>query len=211
MAGFREATASRRARSGTASPASTSIRRKTFEPFSIRFPSPRAAVAAHIRAAVPVPDIETPKPAGQGECIVDPGGFGKILATACSGLTNRSPSCIVTTSPDVTVSTNLGAWVNRRGIFDRRDREDTFKDEKVVSAPSNGASRRRASISSSALPRTTCSSCWRRSACRTKLFGARLLPIGTLYDPFIQRGLDALNYACYQDARFPAGGDAVRA
>jgi pyruvate dehydrogenase complex dehydrogenase (E1) component len=24
----------------------------------------------------------------------------------------------------------------------------------------------------------------------------------TLYDPFIKRGLDALNYACYQDARF---------
>ena len=34
------------------------------------------------------------------------------------------------------------------------------------------------------------------------LFGERLIPIGTLYDPFIQRGLDALNYACYQDARF---------
>src|ERR1700740_338105 len=32
--------------------------------------------------------------------------------------------------------------------------------------------------------------------------GARLLPVGTLYDPFIERGLDALNYACYQDARF---------
>jgi pyruvate dehydrogenase E1 component len=28
------------------------------------------------------------------------------------------------------------------------------------------------------------------------------LPIGTLYDPFIERGLDALNYACYQNARF---------
>ncbi len=36
----------------------------------------------------------------------------------------------------------------------------------------------------------------------SELFGVRLLPIGTLYDPFIQRGLDALNYACYQDARF---------
>jgi pyruvate dehydrogenase E1 component len=35
-----------------------------------------------------------------------------------------------------------------------------------------------------------------------ELFGTRLLPIGTLYDPFIARGLDALNYACYQDARF---------
>ena len=34
------------------------------------------------------------------------------------------------------------------------------------------------------------------------LFGQRLIPIGTLYDPFIERGLDALNYACYQDARF---------
>jgi pyruvate dehydrogenase E1 component len=34
------------------------------------------------------------------------------------------------------------------------------------------------------------------------LFGERLLPIGTIYDPFIARGLDALNYACYQDARF---------
>jgi pyruvate dehydrogenase E1 component len=34
------------------------------------------------------------------------------------------------------------------------------------------------------------------------LFGARLLPVGTLYDPFISRGLDALNYACYQGARF---------
>jgi pyruvate dehydrogenase E1 component len=34
------------------------------------------------------------------------------------------------------------------------------------------------------------------------IFGERLLPVGTLYDPFIERGLDALNYACYQDARF---------
>jgi pyruvate dehydrogenase E1 component len=34
------------------------------------------------------------------------------------------------------------------------------------------------------------------------IFGERVLPVGTLYDPFIERGLDALNYACYQDARF---------
>jgi pyruvate dehydrogenase E1 component len=33
-------------------------------------------------------------------------------------------------------------------------------------------------------------------------FGTRLLPIGTVYDPFIARGLDALNYGCYQNARF---------
>lgn len=34
------------------------------------------------------------------------------------------------------------------------------------------------------------------------LFGKRLIPIGTVYDPVVCRGLDALNYACYQDARF---------
>ena len=67
---------------------------------------------------------------------------------------------------------------------------------------SAGYIRRRASISSSASPRTTFSSCSRRSGLAEPLFGARLLPIGTVYDPFIQRGLDALNYACYQDARF---------
>jgi pyruvate dehydrogenase E1 component len=32
--------------------------------------------------------------------------------------------------------------------------------------------------------------------------GERLLPIGTVYDPFIYRAADQLNYACYQDARF---------
>jgi len=38
------------------------------------------------------------------------------------------------------------------------------------------------------------------------LFGERLIPVGTVYDPFIARGLDALNYACYQDARFLLAG-----
>lgn len=32
----------------------------------------------------------------------------------------------------------------------------------------------------------------------SEIFGQRLFPIGTLYDPFIARGLDSLNYGCYQ-------------
>jgi pyruvate dehydrogenase E1 component len=43
------------------------------------------------------------------------------------------PSRIVTTSPDVTVSTNLGAWVNRRGLFARESMADTFKAERIPS------------------------------------------------------------------------------
>ncbi len=47
---------------------------------------------------------------------------------------------IVTTSPDVTVSTNLGPWVNRRGVFDRHTRNDVFRDAKLASAQRWGMS-----------------------------------------------------------------------
>ncbi len=47
---------------------------------------------------------------------------------------------IVTTSPDVTVSTNLGPWVNRRGMFDRHTRNDVFRDAKLASAQRWGMS-----------------------------------------------------------------------
>src|SRR5208282_1827770 len=108
---------------------------------------------------------------------------------------------IVTTSPDVTVSTNLGGWVNRRGVFDRAVLEDRFKEQKIAStyrwslSPEGqhielGIAEMNLFLLLSAL------------GLSHQLFGERLLPVGTLYDPFIARGLDALNYACYQDARF---------
>ncbi|MBV8961526.1 MAG: transketolase, partial [Hyphomicrobiales bacterium] len=108
---------------------------------------------------------------------------------------------VVTTSPDVTVSTNLGAFVNRRGLFARQDMKDLFKAERIPStftwdfSPRGqhlelGIAEMNLFILLSAL------------GLSHSLFGERLVPIGTLYDPFIERGLDALNYACYQDARF---------
>ena len=108
---------------------------------------------------------------------------------------------IVTTSPDVSVSTNLGAWINRRGLFGHTEAEDVFRELKVVSAQlwrktprgqhiELGIAENNLFIQLAAL------------GLSHELFGTRLLPIGTLYDPFIARGLDALNYACYQDSRF---------
>ncbi len=126
--------------------------------------------------------------------------FGKILGDLAreeSELAQR----IVTTSPDVTVSTNLGGWVNRRGIFDRRPRADVFKEEKVVSAQRWAMSPEGQHIELG-IAENNLFTLLGALGLSHALFGARLLPIGTLYDPFIQRGLDALNYACYQDARF---------
>jgi pyruvate dehydrogenase E1 component len=127
-------------------------------------------------------------------------GFGRVLADLAR-IGGPLAERIVTTSPDVAVSTNLGGWVNRRGVFNRHRREDVFSEQKVVSAqrwqmtPAGqhielGIAENNLFILLAAL------------GLSHSLFGARLLPIGTVYDPFIQRGLDALNYACYQDARF---------
>jgi pyruvate dehydrogenase E1 component len=107
----------------------------------------------------------------------------------------------VTTSPDVTVSTNLGLWVNRRGIFDRAERADTFREEQVVSAQRWAMSPQGQHIELG-IAVSNLFLLLAALGLSGPLFGTRLLPIGTLYDLFIKRGQDALNYACYQDARF---------
>jgi pyruvate dehydrogenase E1 component len=127
-------------------------------------------------------------------------GFGLVLNELARG-DSALASRIVTASPDVTVSTNLGAWVNRRGLFARAERADLFRSEKIPStfnwefSPRGqhielGIAEMNLFILASAL------------GLSHAINGERLLPVVTLYDPFIQRGLDAMNYACYQDARF---------
>ena len=127
-------------------------------------------------------------------------GFGQLLNELGRGNSDFVKR-IVTTSPDVTVSTNLGPWVNRRNLFAREKMADTFKSERIAStfnwefAPSGqhielGIAENNLFIALSAL------------GLSHSINGERLFPIGTLYDPFIARGLDALNYACYQEARF---------
>ncbi|WP_114109476.1 transketolase [Thalassospira xiamenensis] len=127
--------------------------------------------------------------------------FGKILNELAKMKDSDLADRIVTTSPDVTVSTNLGGFVNQRGLFARENLADEFRERKVPSAqkwirsPEGqhvelGIAENNLFLNLAAL------------GLSHSLFGQRLFPIGTLYDPFIARGLDALNYACYQDARF---------
>ena len=59
-------------------------------------------------------------------------GFGALLNELGRG-TSPLADRIVTTSPDVTISTNLGAWVNRRGLFAREHMTDTFRSERIPS------------------------------------------------------------------------------
>jgi pyruvate dehydrogenase E1 component len=158
------------------------------------------AAAGERRLQAPEIDVPTEIPAPFTAVTSTQTGFGAILNELGRGdseFTRR----IVTTSPDVTVSTNLGAWVNRRGLFAHEAMADVFKSERIPStftwefSPKGqhielGIAEMNLFILLSAF------------GLSHAINGERLLPIGTLYDPFIARGLDALNYACYQDARF---------
>ncbi len=160
-------------------------------PFNAEGPRRREA------APVPVPETLTLEPQ---KVVSTQFGFGKVLdeiARAGGSLADA----IVTTSPDVTVSTNLGPWVNRRGLFAREKLADTFREERIASSQKweFGPSGQHIELGIAEMNLFLLLSALGLSH---SLFGRRLLPVGTLYDPFIQRGLDALNYACYQDARF---------
>ncbi|HZB90752.1 MAG TPA: 1-deoxy-D-xylulose-5-phosphate synthase N-terminal domain-containing protein, partial [Stellaceae bacterium] len=160
---------------------------------------PFVARGARRLAAPPVPVPET-LPLPQAARVSTQEGFGRILNDLAGG-DSELAARIVTCSPDVTVSTNLGGWVNRRGVYDRREHADVFRDEKVVSAQRWQMSPRGQHIELG-IAEHNLFLLLAALGLSAPLFGVRLLPIGTLYDPFINRGLDALNYACYQDARF---------
>ncbi len=157
---------------------------------------------AQRKATQPAARIEIPAtlPVSIQPVMSTQAGFGALL-NEIGKSKDEFAARIVTTSPDVTVSTNLGAWVNRRALFSRETVADTFRNERIPStfawefSPKGqhielGIAEMNLFILLSAL------------GLSHSIEGERLLPIGTLYDPFIARGLDALNYACYQDARF---------
>jgi pyruvate dehydrogenase E1 component len=126
--------------------------------------------------------------------------FGKILDNLSKG---DSPLAerIVTTSPDVTGTTNLGPWVNRRKLFARDHQEDTFKAENIPSTAKWEFTPEGQHIELG-IAEMNLFLLLAAAGLSHSVFGKRLIPIGTVYDPFVSRGLDALNYACYQDARF---------
>ncbi len=173
---------------------------EAFEAFLKDIPFYREGPRRHAAAK-----IDTPGPVVLEDSeLSTQAGFGKIMdqmARSDSPLAAR----IVTTSPDVTVSTNLGPWVNRRGLFARDEQADTFRDERVPSAQKWRFSPEGQHLELG-IAEMNLFLLLGAAGLSHSLFGERLLPVGTVYDPFVVRGLDALNYACYQDARFLIAG-----
>jgi pyruvate dehydrogenase E1 component len=160
-------------------------------PFAGRAPRDPAPV-------IEVPDAAAfPAPTGRQSTQV---AFGKILNDlARTG--GPLADAIVTTSPDVTVSTNLGGFVNQRGLFSTTARNDRFREASIAS-PQRWIMGPKGQHIELGIAESNLFLLLGALGLAGDIFGRRVIPIGTLYDPFINRGLDALNYACYQDARF---------
>ncbi len=148
-------------------------------------------------AKIPLPQLPPMQINGQ---ISTQAGFGRIMdeiAKLGGPLADR----ILTTSADVTVSTNLGPWVNRRGLFSMESKEDVFKQRGLMS-PQRWEMSPEGQHMELGIAEMNLFLMLSAAGLSQAHYGERLIPIGTLYDPFICRGLDALNYACYQDSRF---------
>ena len=122
--------------------------------------------------------------------------FGDVMAALA-----RDPDIgerIVTAAPDVAVSTNLGGWINRAGVFSAHD-ATAYDDTQRPLVWKPGTAGRHVELGISEMNLFLWLS---QAGLSHELFGERLAPIGSVYDPFIARGLDALVYALYAGATF---------
>jgi pyruvate dehydrogenase E1 component len=126
--------------------------------------------------------------------------FGRLLLD----LAREAPEVakrVVTVSPDVASSTNLGGWINRVGVWHAGDRVDWFADdEQMLVRWREGEHGQHIELGIAEVNLVSLlgelGSTWSRD-------GEALLPIGTLYDPFVNRALEPWSFGIY------AGGQSI--
>ncbi len=123
--------------------------------------------------------------------------FGRIMTDlpGVPGVGER----IVTMSADVAVSTNLGGWVNRVGVFHATDQEEVPLPGPRLLRWQPGPTGQHIELGISEM---NLFSLLGQAGLAGDLIGQPLVPIGTVYDPFICRGLDAIIHALYSGSRF---------
>jgi pyruvate dehydrogenase E1 component len=110
---------------------------------------------------------------------------------------------IITTSPDVSISTNLGGWINKVGVFRPEPATLYFNAPRQLLRWEPGPRGQHIELGISEMNLFMFLGSLGLSQ---ELSGQLLFPIGTVYDPFICRGLDALIYGCYQGSKFIFAG-----
>ncbi|GIF62596.1 1-deoxy-D-xylulose-5-phosphate synthase [Asanoa ishikariensis] len=159
----------------------------------------RAALARSVEPAPKRPVVPARSGVRVGARASTQETFGRVLSDLA-----RDPAVapyLVTTAPDVATSTNLAGFINRTGIF-APDARTTWSTDPVlrwVEGPQGqhielGISEMNLFMLLGQL------------GLAGDLSGQPLLPVGTVYDPFVLRGLDAFIYATYSGASFVVAG-----
>jgi pyruvate dehydrogenase E1 component len=125
--------------------------------------------------------------------------FGRILVDL-SRMDAVAPY-LVTTAPDVATSTNLAGFINRTGVFSPVPRRAWSEDPVLKWAEGPEGQHIELGISEMNLFLLL-----GQLGLAFDLSDQLLLPVGTVYDPFVLRGLDAFIYSVYSGARFIVAG-----
>ncbi|MCZ6622732.1 MAG: pyruvate dehydrogenase [Deltaproteobacteria bacterium] len=129
--------------------------------------------------------------------------FGTIL-TALAREKPEIAERVVTISPDVASSTNLGGWINKLEVWRQTDRE-ALPEEKEPSILKWKESPQGQHIELG-ISENNLFMALGQFGLSHEMVGETLFPIGTLYDPFVRRGLDAFFYSLYSGGKFIAVG-----
>ena len=129
--------------------------------------------------------------------------FGMVL-TALSRHGGDFVNRVVTVSPDVASSTNLGGWINKMGVWTEAETEP-LPDEEIV-RPLKWEESPRGQHIELGISENNLFMMLGQLGLSYEMNGEMLLPIGTLYDPFVCRGLDAFVYSVYSGAKFMVVG-----
>ncbi|MEF3274869.1 MAG: pyruvate dehydrogenase [Chloroflexus sp.] len=123
--------------------------------------------------------------------------FGRFLVRIAdiNGLRER----IVTASPDVSVSTNLAGWINKTGVFSRYEEPDFETEAYRMLRWRRWPGGQHIELGISEMNLFMLLGMFGLAG---DLIGEPLIPIGTVYDPFVCRGLDAFIYGLYSGSRF---------
>jgi pyruvate dehydrogenase E1 component len=161
-------------------------------------------VAARLRRE-PVPVAAPPAvPADLGRTPSGTATTQAALGRALLDLTRSAPDAaarVVTLAPDVSSSTNLGGWVNKVGVWAARERVDWFGDDPETIL--HWRERPTGQHLELGIAETNLVGLLGELGATWSRWGQPLLPIGVLYDPFVERALEPWSFGIY------AGGQSI--
>ncbi|RGC69874.1 Pyruvate dehydrogenase E1 component [Micromonospora sp. MW-13] len=125
--------------------------------------------------------------------------FGRVLVDLARD--EKLAPYLVTTAPDVATSTNLAGFINKTGVFAPTAQRSWTEDRMLRWTESPSGQHIELGISEMNLFLLL-----GQLGLSWDLSGQPLLPVGTVYDPFVLRGLDAFLYGTYSGSRFVVAG-----